>query len=132
MHPQSTFFEASNAVAFSMLGAIHNSVNVEHICRALWKKCEASMINLIDLCMLHRGDTGVQFGDSTDFCTENLRLTHDVLLQFTSFSSYFLGDDDEDGKEQCSALKSKLSELYQRHLRSVHIGHENDWHIIGA
>ena len=101
--------------------AIHKSVNVKHIRRALWKKCEVSLINLIELCMLHRGDTGVQFGDSTDFCTENLRLTHDVLLQFTSFSSYFLGDDDEDGNEQCSSLKSKLSELYQRHLRSVHI-----------
>ena len=101
--------------------AIHKSVNVRHIRRALWKKCEASLINLIELCMLHHGDTGVQFGDSTDFGTENLRLTHVVLQQFTSFSSFFHGDDDEDGKEKCSALKSKLSELYQRHLRYVHI-----------
>jgi hypothetical protein len=101
--------------------AIHTSVKVKHIRRALWKKCESALIHLIELCMSHREDVGVQSGDSTDFATENLRLTHGVLLQFDSFSSYFLGADDEDGKDQCIALETELSKLYQKHLRYVYI-----------
>jgi len=95
--------------------AIHKSLKL--IRRALWKKCEVSLINLIESYMAQGGDLGVQSGDSTDSTTSNLRLTYDVLLQFTSFTSHFLNDD----KEECSALENELLKLHQRHCRSVHI-----------
>ena len=91
--------------------------SIDQIRRVLWKSCEVTLINLIEAYMSQSGDLGAQSGDQ--HATGNLRLTYDVLLQFTRFSLYFL--DNEDGEEECSALKNELSKLYQRHFRSVHI-----------
>ncbi|KAL3823753.1 hypothetical protein ACHAXA_004846, partial [Cyclostephanos tholiformis] len=101
--------------------AIHKSVKVKHIRRRLLSKCESALIHMIELSTLHREDVGVQSGDSTDFAAENLRLTYGVLLQLESFSSYFLGDDDGDGRDQCIPLKAELTKLFQEHLRHVYI-----------
>ncbi|KAL7543698.1 hypothetical protein ACHAXR_012979 [Thalassiosira sp. AJA248-18] len=91
--------------------------SMANIRRVLSKSCEVTLINLIEAYM----SQGEDLGDcSTDFATGNLRLTYDVLQQFTYFSSYFV-DDDGGEEEECSALKNELAKLYQRHFRSVHI-----------
>ena len=111
--------------------------HMKQVRHALWKKSESALINLIEFYTSQCGDLEVQSGDSTDLATQNLHMTHDVLLQFISFSSHFLNDD-ESGDEQFSALENELAKLHLRHLRSIHIeamkttGHllrHESWHL---
>ena len=101
--------------------AIHKCMKENKLRRTIWKKCEASLINLISLCN-SLVDMGVLSGLSRDDDTQYLRLIHDVLLQFTSYSTHFLGNDGrEDSPELCSALETELSKMFTRHLRCVHM-----------
>ena len=118
--PQDLMFKTDSTMTplDDMYKAMHKSMIL--IRRGLWKKCEASMIHLIEFYISQSGGLGAQSGDGKDLATANLRLTYDVLLQFTSFTSHFL-DEDEEGDDQCCALESELSKLYESHLRYVHI-----------
>jgi hypothetical protein len=78
-----------------------------------------ALIQLIDVYLSI--DTGVASGESTDSVTRNFHSTYAVLLQLTAFSSYFLGEDEDDESKQCTAVESELSKLYLKHLRSVHV-----------
>ncbi|KAL7553539.1 hypothetical protein ACHAWF_016820 [Thalassiosira exigua] len=93
---------------------------MELIRRALWKKCETALVNLVKFYLSQGEDAGVPSGDGADFATGNLRLMHGLLLQFASFSSYFLAED-KAREVECNALENELSRLYRRHFRSIHI-----------
>ena len=90
-----------------------------HIRHSLWKKCEASLINIVEFYNSQGDGLGVQSADSTDFVTGNLRSTYHVLLQLADVSCYFLGE--ERGEDELSSLKNELSKLYHSHIRSVFV-----------
>jgi len=117
-NPVPEMLEFKRNATSNLDSSIHK--NMELVRHALWTKCEEALINLIDFYMSQGGDVEVQSGGSTDFATGNLRLIYDILLQFSSFSSHFLNEDEEEA-EGCSTLENELSKLMRRHLRSVHI-----------
>ncbi len=86
--------------------------------RALWEHCESALSQLVTFYSAQ--DTKATLGESTDSATRNFNSTYDVLLQFSTFSSYFLGEVEENVPKQCVALESELSKVYLKHLRSVH------------
>jgi hypothetical protein len=96
---------------------VHNATKC--IRRAIWDHCEMALIQLVDVYL--SVDTRFASGESTDSATRNFHSTYDVLLQFSAFSSYFLGEDEDDESKQCTAVESELSKLYLKHLRSVHV-----------
>jgi len=118
--PQDLQFEMDKSSLDDIYNAVQKSTG--RIRHSIWKKCELALIHLIEFYMSQSGGVGVQSGDGKDFATGNLQETYNVLLQFKSFSSHFLNDDEDDGEDDpCSGLENELSKLYTRHLRSIHI-----------
>jgi hypothetical protein len=87
--------------------------------RTIWKNCELALIQLVEVYVSQA--MTVTTKESTDSATRNLHSTYDLLMQFTTFSSHFLGKVEADGSKQCSELESELSKVYLNHLRSVHV-----------
>ena len=106
--------ESTNAYEFMMKNVQKNVGAIRH---ALWKCCESSLVQLIEAFSSSSEATGT--GErSIDSTTESMRMTYDLFLQFNAFSSAFLDGSLDD---ICTALETELSNIYRRHLRSVHI-----------
>ncbi len=87
--------------------------------RTIWENCELALIQLVKVYVSQA--MRVVTKESTDSATRNFHSTYDLLMQFTTFSCYFLSKVEDDGSKQCSALESELSKVYLSHLRSVHV-----------
>jgi len=118
--PQDLQFEMDKSTSDDIYKAVQKSTG--RIRHSIWKKCELALIHLIEFYMSQSGGVGVQSGDGKDVATGNLQQTYNVLLQFKSYSSHFLNDDEDDGEDDpCFGLENELYKLYTRHLRSIHI-----------
>jgi hypothetical protein len=78
----------------------------------LFTFCESKLTQSIEICSSCA---------STKLLLEDLRTMDDVFRQFTQFSHHFLGDEYDGESELCMNIENALTELYQAHIRSVHI-----------